>query len=289
MPKATYLTALLLFGCSHYVDPDESTWTPPTQSAAGAGGTVSLAGGAGAGGSPQSDDGGSLSDAGGPVEDGGVAASGGASQAGSSAGVAGSAASVGGMPGGSGAPAAGAGGSGGAVAGQSSGGHGGALVAVGGGAGAGVAGKAGAAGSGPVDQCASMPGKLLASYPATNAKIDGGTSSAAPATTTHTLRVWFTSPAGYCDETFGGSPAPALTLKNDQTGDFALPGADLCFNGNTTGEVHIDPAGGFVRVNGMGAGWTVQGICVRVRRNHWDVQFHVNGDVDETWELWGTP
>lgn len=229
-----------------------------------------------------------VADGGAPDEAGGVASVGGSS-------------SLGGSPqlgGGGGAPAAGQAGGGGiagsattagvggSVAGQPAGGRSGAPTTTGGAAG--IAGKSGAAGSGPVDQCSSMPGKLLVSYPATNAKIDGGTDPVAPPTTTHSLRVWFTSPAGYCDETFGGSTPPALTLNNNQTGDFALPGADLCFNGNMTGEIHIDPAGGFARVMGVGAGWVVQGICVRVRRNHWDVQFHVNGDVDETWELWGT-
>lgn len=147
-------------------------------------------------------------------------------------------------------------------------------------------GNAGAATGG--DPCAELTGKILWSQRAANSAIDGGADPIVPVETDHQIRVYFTSPAGSCEDLYGGSHGN-VTLSNDQVGSFAIPATNLCFNGNLSGSLFLGPQNGITTAPLPlgGAGWQMSGICLRVVRNHWDIQFHVNGDVDETWEIWG--
>lgn len=144
----------------------------------------------------------------------------------------------------------------------------------------------GSGGTPSTDPCASM-GRVLWSQRSQGVFNAGA--APAPATVSHSLRVWFMTPAGFCDELYAsdGADAARVTLMNGQTGTFAVAIDNLCHEARfPTGTAVINPGGNeFAAPKFQGA---VSGACLRVTRNQITASgSYLNGEIDVTWELRG--
>jgi hypothetical protein len=291
-----WCAAVLLLGCSQGTAPDAEAFTPPAyvagMAAVGAAGQVASS--AGTGGQAEAEDGGSTALEGGSGGTAGEAVGGTGASVGGSPQLAGGGTGAGGQPtggagmlGGSGAPAGGAGGSG---AGQGVGGSGGTRPGAGGSTSTagGPAAGAGQGGSGELaaPHCDGVAGSLLWSKRLT---IKATASEASSGFVSHGFTIRTSAPVPDCGALVSNS------LKNGSTGAFAVQahmiGTDACLMENAAAVGMFDlMLGGQVvaedTIPAASTGWTATALCLRVGRNNWTGTL---GDVDEAWELWGTP